>query len=1007
MIDDVERTEPDAGLADTVAGASRADRVARPSLPERLGRYRVLSTLGSGGMGIVYAAYDPELDRKVALKLIRPGVDDDEARSRLVREAHAMARVSHPNIVPVYDVGVHEERVYVAMEFVRGGTLREWLGAERRGWREIREVFVAAGRGLEAAHEVGLVHRDFKPENVLVGDSGRVLVTDFGLARVTDDAAHTSDGAPQVLPDGGGQLLSQALTVAGTLLGTPHYMSPEQLRGQQAGAASDQFSFCVALWEAIHGELPFEGDNIVDLAANVFAGAIRRPARSGRSRSGKPSEASGASSDSLVAARAVSAPRWFVDALERGLAPDPSNRWASVSELLSVLSGERIRRARLRVSAVLGAVVLGAAALGYVVWDRGEDAACVATGARIDEDVWPADRRDPVHRAFQTHRTEGDADQLVAALDGVAADWRSLRTNLCLAKRRGEGLPPHLIPAAERCFDEWLLQLDGFVTGLDEPDPQVLDAALAGVAGFDAAEICMDAERLRLAPQPPTDPIAADAELALRRRLAVARGRSRAGILEPAKEEMSALLLELDRIEGVGPLRAETLLALGITNADIGDVGEAVRLLREAYFVAGVAAADGVTATSAVRLAASLAAAREDLVAAAAWAEQAEMWVGRVPDPRGSLRVALHIAQAELAAARGDRESELFHQRARLALVQELAPGRTDSLATAWVGVSNALNGAGDAPGAKEAAQRALDVAETAEGPYGRFVDVALGALSNAEADLGNYGPAAAAQERALDILGEREQAGTSNAAKMRLNLAILRMQQGDMPRARQAAQAALESLSKYYGKESYWSARGLELLGNVERIGGQPEKGLKNLQAAMAIFERTPDSDPINIVFAGNSIAHTLSTLERFDECVQVSKRTIAFTKARELAATATAASTLLGLGECNAAIGRHAEAIENLEAAVKGFVEYGGDPTVLADARFALAVSLDAAGRDQDRVDRLAEEALAGYPAEGVGASSGREKAAAWIRERAERRGESLPPGDERPRAPRAHGR
>jgi len=222
---------------------------------DKVGRYLILTTLGAGGMGVVFAAYDPQLDRKVALKLLRAGVNYNtkDARTRLRREAQAIAQLSHPNVVGVYDVGATDEGdLYIAMEFVEGDTLSQWLKKYPRTWREIVDVFLQAARGLIAAHNVGLLHRDFKPDNVLVGDNGRVRVTDFGLARsVMAPPQERSDVDKATVT-----ALNVDLTATGTVLGTPRYMPPEQLVGPDIDARADQFSFCVALYEALYGQHP-------------------------------------------------------------------------------------------------------------------------------------------------------------------------------------------------------------------------------------------------------------------------------------------------------------------------------------------------------------------------------------------------------------------------------------------------------------------------------------------------------------------------------------------------------------------------------------------------------------------------------------------------------------------------------------------------------------------------------------------------------------------------------
>ncbi len=254
------------------------------SIGDRVGRYLVLATLGSGGMGVVFTAYDPQLDRKVALKLLRGnlGANTKEARTRLKREAQAIAQLNHPNVVGVYDVGTTDDGdVYIAMEFVEGDTLTTWLKNWPRTWREILDTFQQAGRGLMAAHGVGLLHRDFKPDNVLVGSDGRVRVTDFGLARslFLDDSARGA--ITSVSPESPRQKtatdpqgikrpalaspLQVDLTATGTVLGTPRYMPPEQLSGPTIDARADQFSFCVALYEALYGSHPLKGSTSVSM----------------------------------------------------------------------------------------------------------------------------------------------------------------------------------------------------------------------------------------------------------------------------------------------------------------------------------------------------------------------------------------------------------------------------------------------------------------------------------------------------------------------------------------------------------------------------------------------------------------------------------------------------------------------------------------------------------------------------------------------------------------------
>nr|MDQ3367289.1 serine/threonine protein kinase [Myxococcota bacterium] len=252
-----------------------------------VGRYVIVGRLGRGGMGVVYKAFDPELDRPIALKLVGfggLGAEPEEARSRLLREAKTLARLSHPNVVAVHDVGTYHEDVFVAMEFVAGTTLRGWLRERSHKPREILTVFRAAGAGLAAAHRLGIVHRDFKPENVMVDAEGRVRVLDFGLARSLARSAARPSMTSIIRPSTASTPATATaletaaqLTHDGAIVGTPAYMAPEQDRGEDVDARSDQFSFCAALYEALYGQRPFAGDAYAEIAERRLAGEVRPP----------------------------------------------------------------------------------------------------------------------------------------------------------------------------------------------------------------------------------------------------------------------------------------------------------------------------------------------------------------------------------------------------------------------------------------------------------------------------------------------------------------------------------------------------------------------------------------------------------------------------------------------------------------------------------------------------------------------------------------------------------
>ncbi len=309
--------------------------------PPKVGRFEILRELGTGGMGSVYAARDPRLDREVAIKLVRAERLSERARIRLEREAQALAQLSHPNVVPVFEVGEHDGQTFLAMELVRGHDLRRWLRATTRTWPEIVDVFTQAARGLAAAHAAGLVHRDFKPHNALVGRDGRVRVVDFGLAT---EPAVVADGLA-FDDDEDSADVTVSVTRTGGLVGTPAYMSPEQLSGHAVGPASDQFSLCVSLFEALCGQRPYGEGTPTELAARVLA-------------------------DDPAPLPAGEYPARLATLVRRGLRLDPAQRFDSMASLIAEL--EQIRRdARPRSRIKIVAAVVGLAVVGLAAWGIG------------------------------------------------------------------------------------------------------------------------------------------------------------------------------------------------------------------------------------------------------------------------------------------------------------------------------------------------------------------------------------------------------------------------------------------------------------------------------------------------------------------------------------------------------------------------------------------------------------------------------------------------------------
>jgi serine/threonine protein kinase len=410
---------------------------------DRFGRYELRERLGAGGMGVVHAAWDPELDRRVAIKFIRrdKAVSSELLARRLRREAQAMARLRHPNVVAVYDVGESDGQVFVAMEYVDGISLRKWLRATSRSVTEILAVFRAAGEGLAAAHAEGLIHRDFKPDNVLVANDGKVLVADFGLASWASSPGSEPgepSGSTSIPPEASGEASpewsSGSLTNPGAVLGTPNYMAPEQQRGHPIDGRSDQYAFCVALWQALSGELPF-GRRSSRALARARVGRLGKLQRKG-------------------------VPARVERALRRGLAWQPEDRWPDMPALLDALAlSNRKRWWWLAVPAALG---LGAAALSI---DRNSAVApsCDEQSERASA-VWNASISDALAGVFvgRGELATRSWPYLQGQLDRWIGSWRAVDLDLCT--RYGFGVAPELYEQQLLCLDR---QLDHFEFALD------------------------------------------------------------------------------------------------------------------------------------------------------------------------------------------------------------------------------------------------------------------------------------------------------------------------------------------------------------------------------------------------------------------------------------------------------------------------------------------------------------------------------------------------------------
>ena len=511
-----------------------------------VGRYRIERPIGIGGMGVVYVAHDPELDRKVAVKLLRRGAADSIERLR--REGRALAALSHPNVVAVHDVGDHDDELFIAMEFVDGSNLRGWLTAKRRSWREVVEVALAVGRGLEAAHIAGLVHRDIKPDNILLGTDGRIRIGDFGLVNELPSGSEVGD---------------LELTQTGALLGTPAYMAPEQLDGGEVDARSDQWSFCATVFEALYGVRAFAGKSIDELALAIEDGEIAET-------------------------RSAGVPRWLRRILVRGLAVDPRKRWPSMRALCDAI--ERSRRRRKQLAWIVPIGVLACASGGAYIATRPAPVDCTDAGD-ISWSAW-----NPIRRALVL----ANNPEIVPDIDHWMTEWSSARADACTTnivdddvRLRRDDCLDHQLDRLSKLADVWQVR----------PDPETY------VEVFDIRDVLPSISRCgqsATAGQPVPTPAQRMKQLAIEADMAGAFALHRHGDAA-AITRIGTASLASAKSSGYAPAVVDVARVLAAYLNTAHDYAAEEVAYREGLAAAETAHDDGAKTTMGLRLAAKLA----------------------------------------------------------------------------------------------------------------------------------------------------------------------------------------------------------------------------------------------------------------------------------------------------------------------------------------------------------------------------------------------------------------
>lgn len=742
---------------------------------QAVGRFRIERPLGRGGMGSVYAAHDPELHRVVALKILH--ASRPEEQPRLLTEARSLAQVNHPHVITVHDVGRWDDRVFLAMELLEGQTLRQWRAQTQRAWQEVLEVYADAARGLSAAHAAGIVHRDIKPNNIMITEGGRVVVVDFGLA--------VELGAGLDTPGSHGTSSRDTRRA-----GTPAYMAPEQRRGERATPASDQFGFSVALFEALKGALPE---------------ASTEPLR-----------------DAGFEA-CPSVPRRVLRVIERGLALQPSDRHPSMDALV-----EALRKAGNTPLWPVGVGVVTALSAALLIPTARDEKSCSGADEEL-ETVWTAERRDSVGAALRSpggEWSENVASTVLERLDAYTESWRVEHDAACRADVDDARLGARML-----CLDRRLRKLDALLSVFERGDLEVVSNATEAVDALGLVEQCRDVSSVANA-----DPVQDPEVEALRDRLAYAEALRESAALEEAETELRKALAEIV-VRQDKWMEADARLVLGWIEHDFGRHESAEEQLRMAVALGTVARNDDAVATGLERLAWVVGYRLGRYSEGLEITDRAEAWNARLESDRYEAYREITRGWIEHEAGRLETALEHFE---RAASVARAAPP-TDLEATYDLGLAlNGAGGAHLGMGELDAALKAFDQSAsllTARlGPQHPRVAQVLNNRAGVLRAMARPEEALAAFEKTraafLDIYGSDHMTAGQTAA----NIAIVLSDLGRYEESLERSDEAIRLLTSVVGEQHSLVAKCYALRGDA-KLGLRDNDGaIRDLHLALAM---------------------------------------------------------------------------------------------------------------------------------------------------------------------------
>ncbi|MET0595895.1 MAG: serine/threonine-protein kinase [Polyangiaceae bacterium] len=1014
---------------DTSTGTSDRDEEAErlPPKPRELlergtnvgARYIVVDEIGRGGMGVVYRAYDPELDRRLALKLISRRDPDGLGSGRLLREAQALAQLSHPNVVAVYDVGTFGSSVFMAMELVEGATLRGWLREKKRSASELLDVFLAAGDGLAAAHRANIVHRDFKPSNLLIGGDGRVRVADFGLARSTVSRAAgstslriepaTSGTAMRASPDAitlpgpgaareiespnlddvatrpatrraselgvdttglpslptserlpsrtSGSPRSDALTAEGTIMGTPEYMSPEQRDGSPVDALSDQYSFCVCLYEAFYGKRPHKATS---------GGAERET--TGRHRA---MVASGA---------ATPVPRRLRALLTRGLSERWEDRFPSMEALLAELRLVRHPPRPMWPVALAAAGLALLAVLGYRAVRGRQNQLCQGGPAKTRE-IWDDARRDAVRASFAASGVpyaEHTFGIVSGAIDRYTAEWAHAYTDACEDTRlRGEQ-SEDMLDRRMACLEQRRVELAAKIDVFARADRASLEKAAQTAQSLPQIRDCADIVRLASRGMPPNPATRSEVERSWGE-LAKAKALFESGRYAEG-EPVAKRVAEQATALHYRPLEADARLTLALFLDANGEYTPAETELRQALRAAQSGGVLDVAARAWIGLVKVVGVRQQHHAEAHEWALDAESHLEASPASESTLGLLLS-AESDLLYQEGKYERAVeTGQKARAMLVSafgaEAAPV-ADVLKT----IGNADADLGRTDAARTDYEQARDIWEKALGPEHPAVAAAWNNLGTLQLEHETFDAALGNFRRAQGIWIRSLGPDHPNVAIATTNIGEALRALGDREGAMAAFRSALQIRTRALGEDHPLCAGNLANLGSLAFDTEDYAGSYRWYERALEVWEKRLGPKDQHVATALIGLADALIGQKQYAKALPLLQRALAVQEESLGKDHLYLVDSLAGLGKAYLGLGQDKTARERLERGLKIAEVQDGDPATLAEVRLTLAQTLWRSGADRERARDLARQAREGYLPLGKRGERGAKKAATWI--------------------------